>query len=258
MPPAFRIWRAIDRSPAVDAAEMKPALSPDRRLSQVLQRKLAARGWILGEIEHRIRREETIRVRERCVENLPDAAEYALFVYAVVLLQQVEQVIEESMPHEAIVDDAVALLERRLRVQRVSMGQARSIEPKATARSDIDPYVEIAVDDPARPEIGIDLQQGVLRMRFQEEATAAGKRAPAFDDGSEDLFQDERKRLGAQPLDDLAQERRVLRMSQIFCEEGESGIRNRPSTNGRGEASRTRKPQAFAPDPNVTPRTSGR
>ena len=49
-----------------------------------------------------------------------------------------------------------------------------------------------------------------------------GRSAPAFNDRDEDLLDGERRRLGAQPLDHLRQQWRIVRAPQIFREKARS------------------------------------
>jgi len=64
--------------------------------------------------------------------------------------------------------------------------------------------------NPLRAELVIDLQQNVLRMRFQQETSLAHDLDPALEDRKHDLLDNERYRLGTDVLNHLDQQRQIV------------------------------------------------
>jgi len=67
----------------------------------------------------------------------------------------------------------------------------------------IDPHVAVAVHDPTRPEVVVDLQQNVLRVGFKQDAPFPHELGPTFENGNHDLLDHECFGLGAQFLNQL-------------------------------------------------------
>ena len=89
------------------------------------------------------------------------------------------------------------------------------IEAPPPADIQIDPDIEIAMNDPPGPEVPIDLQESILPMGLQQDAPFADDLDPALDHRDQDLVDNERFGVGAQPLDHLDQQRRIAGMLEI-------------------------------------------
>lgn len=174
------------------------------------------------EVEHRARREPTIGIGERVVELVRDAAADRVAIDREKSLDGGEQVIEELVADEPIVHEAVVGLARTVGSRTDLCVDERHIEPGSAASRGIDPHVEVAMHDPSRAKLGVDLEQRVLRVRLEQDAALAGEPRPALYDRPEDLVDQERGRIRTRSFDQLDGERWIARALEITAKQREA------------------------------------
>ena len=73
---------------------------------------MIARQNLIGKVEHRVSREEAVRIRKVPVKRLSDAAADCFFISSLDSLQKFQKIPEELLAYEVIVDQTVVLLSR--------------------------------------------------------------------------------------------------------------------------------------------------
>src|SRR5438874_7949440 len=118
------------------------------------------------------------------VECLRDAVSNRTFLGRVETRQDSQQITEEFTANEVVVNETVVLLAGIGRVG--SDRRTQDFKTGPLSGRAIDPHVKVAVNDAAGPEVPIDLQKKVLRVRFQQDAPFTDDPGPALENGDHD------------------------------------------------------------------------